>query len=162
MFFLPVRDNIYRMEVEEMEILSNFAETLEELIFEHKTDIKQFSKDMKISLSEVYYYLERKGIPRFPKIIEIADYFNCSVDYILGLAPFQENANYKKTPPFHTSFQRLLKSKNIYRYRLCKECHFYETRVDSWYHGKSIPSTDNAIKLAKYFDCSVDSLLGRE
>ena len=28
-----------------MEILSNFAETLEELIFEHKTDIKQFSKE---------------------------------------------------------------------------------------------------------------------
>lgn len=145
-----------------MEILSNFAETLEELIFENKMDIKQFADKIEISLSEAYFYLSGTYTPRLSTVIKIADCFNCSVDYLLGIAPYQDGIIFKTTPPFSKRFKELLETKKLSRYRLRKETGIAECVIDSWYKGKVTPSTDNAIKLAKYFDCSVDSLLGRE
>ena len=37
-----------------------------------------------------------------------------------------------------------------------------ETSVYSWKNGKRVPNLDNLLKLSKFFDCSVDYLLGRE
>ena len=50
-------------------------------------------------MSECYKYLKKEYLPCLANIIKIADYFECSIDYLLGL----EESNYLKfsqTPPF--------------------------------------------------------------
>ena len=145
-----------------MDIMSKFGENVCELLNEQKITIEEFAKTIGITLSEAYRYKRKEYLPHLTTIIKIADCYNYSVDYLLGFIPFPENANFKKTPPFSQTFATLLKNNNLTRYRLNKDTGISLNRLDDWYHGKSLPSIDNAIKLKKYFKCSLDFLLGRE
>ena len=68
-----------------MDILSNFAENLNDLLIENSLNIKTFSIKLNLNLSECYKYLRKEYLPRLANIIKIADYFECSIDYLLGL-----------------------------------------------------------------------------
>ena len=113
-----------------MDILSNFAENLNDLILDNNLRIK------------------------------IADYFECSIDYLLGLEETND-LKFSQTPPFDRTFGKLLEDKNLTRYQLNKHTKISNSRIDDWYHGRRLPSIDNLIILAKYFDCSIDTLLAR-
>ncbi len=145
-----------------MDILSNFRENLTELIFDKKITVEQVSKDTGITLSEVYTYLRRRYLPKLSNIIKIADCYNYSIDFLLGFIQIQPKINYKKTPLFSQTFKALLAERKVTRYRLNKDTKISINCLDSWYNGKSIPSVENAVILARYFDCSLDELLGRE
>jgi len=145
-----------------MELLSNFSESIEELINENKVTIEQFATSVDIDLSEVYRYLRKEYLPSLSNIIKIADFYKCSVDYLLGFIPFSENATFMPTPAFCESFKAILKRNNVTRYKVSKETGISINRLDDWYNGKFMPSLEKAIKLAKYFNCSLDYLLGRE
>ena len=56
-----------------------------------------------------------------------------------------------------------VKGKPIIRwvYEKAKQTKLSEKTVNRWHNGKTQPNAESLIKLAKYFDCSVDFLLGR-
>lgn len=145
-----------------METLSDFSDNLAELINEHKLSVEQFAEIVGITYSEIYRYLRKEYIPKLSNVIKIADAFGYSVDYLLGFIPFPENVVYKITPEFSVRFRQLLTEKNITRYMINKNTGIPINRLDDWYNGKFTPSIDKAVKLAKYFNCSIDYLLGRE
>ena len=102
-----------------------------------------------------------------PNLLTICDYFACSVESILGLAVENPKIKYKTTLPFCACFRAILKERNLTRYKLIQDSkkrdfHFARQSIDDWFHGKRYPTVDNAILLAKYFDCSIDYLFGRE
>ena len=68
-----------------MDILSNFAENLNDLILDNNLSVKTFSEKLGFNLSECYKYLRKEYLPCLANIIKIADYFECSIDYLLGL-----------------------------------------------------------------------------
>lgn len=45
---------------------------------------------------------------------------------------------------------------------ICESCGFKQGNYTSWETGRYIPSAENLIKLANYFGCTTDYLLGRE
>ena len=145
-----------------MDILSNFGENISELLHEKNLSVTEFAQSVDIAFSEVYRYLRKEYIPKLSNMIKIADCYGYSLDYLIGLMPFPENAKFQKTPPFSVRFKELLKEKGLSRYRLSKETGILINRIDSWYNGEFIPSLDNALKLSKYFNCTLDYLLGRE
>lgn len=55
----------------------------------------------------------------------------------------------------------LLGSKGITAYRLHKEIGVTSSILSDWLAGKRLPNGENLIKLADYFDVSIDYLLGR-
>ena len=57
---------------------------------------------------------------------------------------------------------KILKEKKFSRHKLKKELPFSKQSIDDWFFGVRIPSLENLIILAKYFDCSMDYLVGRE
>ncbi len=143
-----------------MGIVVNFAENLNDLMLDNNLSVKTFSEKLGLNMSECYKYLRNEYLPCLANIIKIADYFECSIDYLLGL----EESNYLKfshTPPFDRTFAKLLEDKNLTRYQLNKHTKISNSRIDDWYHGRRLPSIDNLIVLAKYFDCSIDTLLAR-
>lgn len=145
-----------------MDIKSNFGDNLSELIFDRNITVEEFSKTVGIAFSEVYRYLRKECLPKLSNVIKIADCYDCSIDYMLGFTPYNDGATYRKTPPFCESFKKLLQDKAVTRYKLNKQTGISINCIDSWYHGNFTPSLDNAIILAKYFDCTLDYLLGRE
>lgn len=145
-----------------MDILSNFGETLHELISDVNLTPEAFAQKVNIDRSVVYKYLRKEVLPTLPNLIAIADFLQCSVDYLIGVSPVNPETKYRQTPPFAIRFQSLLSEKGLTRYAFLKEHHFAKQSVDDWFHGKRCPSVENLINLSKCFGCSVDYLLGRE
>lgn len=145
-----------------MDILSNFGENLSELIFDNKITPEDLSKAVNIDRSVIYRYLRKKCLPSLTNAIIIADYFQCSVDYLFGLTANNSKTYGKTKATFSQMFQILLNSKNLTRYAFCQQNNFAEQSVDDWFHGKRLPNVQNAILIAKFFDCTLDYLLGRE
>lgn len=144
-----------------MDILSNFSENLNDLLIENSLNIKTFSIKLNLNLSECYKYLRKEYLPRLANIIKIADYFECSIDYLLGLEETTD-LKFSHTPPFDKTFTKLLKDKNLTRYQLNKHTKIANSRINDWCNGRRLPSIDNLIILATYFDYSLDLLLGRQ
>lgn len=145
-----------------MDILSIFSENIQELINDKNLSIEEFAKTVGIDLSEIYRYLRKEYLPKLSNIIKIADSFNYSIDYLIGKIPFPEDIDFKTKVPFSQRFKELLTKKGISRYRLSKDTSISINRIDDWYYGRFTPSLEKALKLAEYFDCSIDYLLGRE
>ena len=145
-----------------MDIMSNFVENLNELLFDKQIQLKNFCADIDISLSQCYSYLKKESQPYLTTIVKIADYFCCSIDYLLGLAPYLVDDKLNYTPPFNVAFAQILKEYNISRYQLNKETKIASSALDYWYKGIRVPTLDSIIRLAKYFDCTIDKLLCRE
>lgn len=146
-----------------MDYLTNISENLKEIIDDNHLTVEEFADSVDIAFSEVYRYLRKEYLPKLSNIIKIADTYNYSLDFLIGLIPFPENAKFKTTPPFSEQFKKLLKEKGVSRYRLSKETEISINRIDSWYHGEFTPSLEKALKLKEYFDnCTLDYLFGRE
>lgn len=145
-----------------MDILSNFVENLKELMFDKQMTAKSLCEKLDINLSQFYRYLRKESIPYTTTIVKIADYFCCSIDYLLGLAPHLIDDKLNYTPPFSIAFAQILKEYDITRYQVNKHTKIANSKLDYWYHGAQNPSLNSVLKLAKYFDCTIDKLLGRE
>ncbi|MCL2698227.1 MAG: helix-turn-helix domain-containing protein [Oscillospiraceae bacterium] len=55
----------------------------------------------------------------------------------------------------------LLETRSITAYRMSKDTGISERLIGYWKSGERQPAKDSLIKLADYFDVSVDYLLGR-
>ena len=145
-----------------MNVLESFVENLNELLFDKQMTIKDLCEELDITLSQVYSYLKKESVPYITTIVKIADYFSCSIDYFLGLAPYLVDDKLNYTPPFSVAFAQTLEERNISRYQLNKETKIANSAIDYWYHGKRVPTLDSVLKLTKYFNCTIDKLLRRE
>ncbi|MCL2077819.1 MAG: helix-turn-helix transcriptional regulator [Oscillospiraceae bacterium] len=62
---------------------------------------------------------------------------------------------------FTDIFVSLLQERKITTYKLTKDTGISNGLITGWTKGGTIPSGENLIKLADYFNISVDYLLGR-
>lgn len=138
-----------------------FRERFGELLFGSKKTSSELSVELNIHYSIIQKYLRGVILPSLSNTIAIADYFDCSVDYLFGLAA-ECGQSFKKAISFSIALRKILEKNNCTRYRFQKDTGISRQLVDDWYNGKRIPSIDSVIKVAKYFDCTVDYLLGRE
>lgn len=144
-----------------MNIMSNFAEILGELLLERNLNAKQFAHDIDAQNSSVSFYLRAMSIPTVKWLVKIADYFNCSTDYLLGLDEEKKVGDFCVCPPFNEQLNFLKQHFN------CSNSYFYtnsgipKTRYYDWQNGKRVPTVESVVKLAKHFDCSVDFIIGR-
>ena len=64
--------------------MKEFAERLLELRKEQKISQAKLAKEIDVSFSVVCYWETDRSEPTAPNLIKLADYFNVSVDYLLG------------------------------------------------------------------------------
>lgn len=140
-----------------------FAERLKELMGEKRLSAPALAKEIGANRTTVSELLRGNYLPSAKHLIAIAEYFNCSADYLLGLKEFSpENANYQKVKPFKERFRLCLEESHISEYRLQKDLNISSSLTYNWLHGKTQPTVDSLIKLSRYFGLNVDYILGRE
>ena len=142
--------------------MSEFGERLDELMFEHNLNEKQFAENAGICVSCVSVYLQGKSLPTVESLVKIADYFQCSTDFLLGREEENKELTFKACPPFPEQLLFLKKhfqcsSYNIYNKTKIAKSSYYE-----WLSGESQPNLDSIIHLAEIFECRIDFILGRE
>lgn len=144
-----------------MIIMSNFVERLDELMFDNQLTVKMLTKEINIQRATINRYLSGEVLPSLQTAVKLADLFHCSVDYLLGLTNTTPDS-FLPCPPFAERLKFLLEHFHCTQYRLYTYGDFPPSAVPNWLHGKYTPSLDNVVKIAKFFDRSVDFILGRE
>ena len=111
----------------------------------------------------------RKSIPKADNLAKIADYLNCSVDYLLGRTNTPQVINFSDGGDafFYISsniaekIKTMAKIKKIQIKDMLKDCELGKNSLSSMQSGGSIPKSDTLAKIADYLDVSVDYLLGK-
>ncbi len=141
--------------------LSNFAESLLELITETKLSPSAFADRIGCGKGTISRYLSGTKMPSVELLLKLADYFQCSTDYLLGL----ETEMYSRVFTTPVSFQErlpiLCKELNTTKAEMIKKCGFAESAVYFWQSGERKPSVESIYKIAIAYDCSIDFILGR-
>lgn len=149
-----------------MDLIRSFSERFNELIIYAETTPKKMSAYLNHNIHDIYHWKSgtARFMPSLKNIIMLADYFNCSIEFLLGIDDENKLPNPKKQlPDFGAHFKKVLKEKgsNLYRLSLLAGCKNTSPYYD-WINGKSTPRIDSLYKISKVLDCSIDYLLGRE
>lgn len=142
--------------------MSEFGERLDGLLFEHSLNEKQFAENAGIPASCVSVYLQGKSLPTVESLVKIADYFQCSTDFLLGLEEENKELKFKVCPPFHEQLLFLKKHFQCSAYKIYHNTKIAKSSYYEWLSGESQPNLDSIINLAEIFECRIDFILGRE
>lgn len=62
---------------------------------------------------------------------------------------------------FRERFVEILQSKNATAYKVAKDVNISQGLISEYKSGSKLPTINNLLKIADYFDVSIDYLLGR-
>ncbi len=144
-----------------MDNLTNFAENLNDMLIERGINSKNLADALGMGNATISRYLNKERSPSIECLVKIADFFNCSTDYLLGLEDEIKNTDFMPCPPFAERLTFLLNyfkrsASSVYKNENISKARFYV-----WKNGVGMPNIDNIVKLAQIFDCSVDFVIGR-
>lgn len=142
--------------------LSKFAERLKEFVEDSGLSASDLGEKLGLGNSAISHYLSGRYLPSLQAAIKMADYFNCSLDYLLGLSDCNSDKNFKSCPPFGERFKAICKEKGVSRYKLRELANISETTIRYWVNGTTLPSITSLALIASKLKCSVDYLIGRE
>lgn len=144
-----------------MENLSKFSDVLDTLMFEQELSITKLAKEIGIDATTIGRYLHAQLTPTVETLVKLADFFQCTTDFLLG----RESENYSSVfytcPPFAEQLKVLKEHFQCPWWNFYKTAHISSSRFYEWKNGKRIPTLDCVIMLAEGFECTVDFIIGR-
>ncbi len=100
-------------------------------------------------------------VPTTRILVKIADYFEVSVDYLLGKTSENDFIKTDSNATFHERFIELCTEKKASFYKVGHDCGIDDSLILHWLKQKFIPTIDTLEILSDYFGVSPDYLLGR-
>lgn len=144
-----------------MPISQSFQSRFRELTDERGKNRTQIAADMNITyvlFSKAYNY----GIlPRPAVLVRIADYFEVSLDFLLGKAEENSFVPARERASFAKRLEELRQKKQISVYRLAEQTHIHRNNIAGWLNKGYLPSLEDLEILSDYFGVTLDCLLGR-
>lgn len=137
------------------------AESVTELLQDNSLTVQKFSRLSKISRSTIDGWLQEKHYPSLNQLISLADFFNCSIDYILHISDKKEYEKSSERKDFIARFEERKQSLKVTKYQIAVACKTDIACINKWEKLGQKPRIDTVIDLAKFFGCSVDYILGR-
>ncbi len=119
----------------------------------------------KLNLPDAFQiYKWRKNIQsiNLSSAIKLADFFECSLDYLMGRSDDFSKKDFKLCPKFSEQLKKVLKNLNISQTTIVKNKIAYTKTLNGWINKNVDPHMTNLIRLADYLDVSLDYLVGRE
>lgn len=144
-----------------MEHSEKFKQRFLELIGDLDCKKSEIPKLLNIDYN-VYTKITEFGIiPKPVVLIRIADYFNISVEYLLGRTNNTDFFKAETETPFLERYQVLKAENNLTDYAIAQKLHITTSYTTNWKNKKYMPSIINLIELSEVFKVSIDYLLGR-
>ena len=112
--------------------------------------------------SAITKFLRAERLPSASTLVKLADYFNCTTDYLLGLSDILDDRKFKQHPPFSEQIDVLIAYSKKTQYRFGIEAEIADETFRRWRKGINEASVETLVKIAQYLKCSVDFVLGRE
>ncbi len=141
--------------------MSKFIERLNKLLEEENLSDRKLANVLGISSSPICNWKKGKQIPTLENAVKIADYFNCSLDYLFGLVEIDEKDSFLKGN-FNLRLKKILKDKKLTQKQLNEATGFNNVNTNGWLNKNVQPDMPTVIRLAEYLNVSLDYLAGRE
>lgn len=141
------------------EFQNRFIELVTELELNKKTEIANEIGITYATFGKIFNY----GIlPTVPILIRIADYFEISIEFLLGNTNNETFSKSIKLTSFQIRLEELRIKKGIATvYELSQLSHIHRNNIAQWLKKDYIPTIDDLTILANLFDVSIDYLVGR-
>ena len=94
-------------------------------------------------------------------LVRIADYFEVSLDFLLGKAEENSFVPARERASFAKRLEELRQKKQISVYRLAEQTHIHRNNIAGWLNKGYLPSLEDLEILSDYFGVTLDCLLGR-
>ncbi len=144
-----------------MEKKNAFHERLSELMIEKGVNTVSLSAAIGVSDETVRRWKNGQRDILLSQLVKLADYFQCSLDFLAGRSDCAMDHQVREIPPFYDRLRAVMAEKGVTRYRLVKDLPIYDGYFTNWKKGKS-PNILTLIMLADYLDVTIDYLVGRE
>ncbi|MCL2555910.1 MAG: transcriptional regulator [Firmicutes bacterium] len=143
-----------------MDNLSDFVDSLQELMLEKGVKPIEIHNATKISLSVIYDWFKKKRIPNLNSLIAVSNYFECSIDYLCGRTEHNFFRKSNNLSTFSKRFRLLIEKKKVTRRKLSAEVNLSMGCIQRFLADTGKPLFYSLIRLADYFECSIDYLVG--
>lgn len=141
--------------------MNEFQERLQDLLVENELSRLQLSKKIGISFETLNGYFNKDFYPELSVAIKIADYFGCSLQYLMGLTEDYQTID-ENDLSFIETIRKLLKENNLSIEKLMKSLNMSEANFYRWKNNNNKPAMQSLIAIAKFFDVSIDYLVAGE
>lgn len=149
-----------------MSYIELFAKRFNELSADSGKSHKELADDLQINLHDIIRWSSGKNnyLPSVEKLLIFANYFHCSIDYIIGLTDTDISVSADvQFPHIAGRFKKIVYENGYTFAKLSKATGIKNTTLFyNWENGKSLPQIENLIKVAKALDCTLDYIVGRE
>ena len=139
--------------------MANFGERLAELMIEKQVSSQILAKDIGVTSVCVNRWKRNAREIGLADLIALCNYFECSLDYLVGKSDNDRKPSKKTIPHFGEQIRAVMKVKGANTYKMRKETRYNGKYFHDWDKG-SEPQLSTLIELANYFDCSLDELVG--
>ena len=141
--------------------MSNFVERLKEMMADESLSQIELSRKIGVIHTTLSGLISGKHSPNYKSFVRIMEYFDCSADYLLGLDEIHTEEKLFPPQPFSIRLREILKEKGISQEKLKRDLSISGSVIFKWISEKAKPNANSLVMLSKYFDCSVDYLIGR-
>ena len=137
-----------------------FLSNLKELMSVRNVTFVQLGKDIGMNDRTIRRWYEDRA-PKVESLIKIANYFHCSLDYLVGMSPIEFDY-----PPltdkinFTERYKQLKKDTGLNDAKVAAICKVGTSTVCTWNQG-TIPSFEIIVKLCGLFECCYEYIIGR-
>ena len=104
-----------------MENKNVFHERLTELMIEKGVNTVSLAAAIGVSDETVRRWKNGERDILLSQLLKLADYFQCSLDFLTGRSDSVLDYQVSEMPPFYDSLRAVMKEKGVTRYRLVKD-----------------------------------------
>lgn len=118
--------------------MMNYGERINDLLFDRKISPEKLSEDLKVSLSTVYRWKNSETELFLSKLVALADYSRCAIDFILYRSEDMSDFPPQKLPLFSKRLREVMKEKEISTYNLRKISRYDSKYFQIWNSGSDV------------------------
>ncbi len=141
-----------------------YGKRIKELREKENVSQKQLGKELGISRSSINQFEQQYDIIPIKRLNQIANYFNVSIDYLLGLTNIKNYKDNKHEINREISSQRLKefrKKNNLTQNSLAQKLNISRSIIVYHENKRTIIGTPFLYELCKKYNISADYILGR-
>lgn len=145
-------------------VMENITKRLKDFFNDKEFNKNKLCKFLALKDDTLFFMWNRgDNISNLTHLDKLALYFNCSMEYLFGRTEDLGHGKYVEMKPFDKQLKKIRLEKGITQYQMIyKDSICSSNNFHKWNKLKSVPTPETVVKLADYFNVTVDYLLGRE
>lgn len=141
--------------------MHSFSEQLTELCLDKNVKSNELAQAIGVSISTVNDWKRGKFNVFLSNALRLADYFECSLEYLMGRSETILDYMPKQCPEFYSHFLAVAKERGYTTYRLRKDSPIKGAHLNKWKQGAD-PLLPTLQVAADFLGVTIDYLVGRE